>query len=174
MVVVFDLNGTLLDNRTVQPALRSVFGRKLTSEEYFTRVLQYSMALTLIGEYRSFSDIALSVLRMEADARGIELSEAGRTRVAAALKSLPAFREVKRSLAQLRKANFRLAVLTNSASEDAREQVSRSGLAGYFEQILSVAQVGRFKPSQKHTNTQPSHWRCSLTTSSWLQRTLGT
>ncbi|MFL6446671.1 MAG: haloacid dehalogenase type II [Bryobacteraceae bacterium] len=147
MVLVFDLNGTLLDNRAVQPALRSIFGRKLSSEEYFTRVLEYCMAVTLTGQYRSFSDIALAVLGMEADARRVTLTEGSTKRVAADLKSLPAFCDVKHSLRRLRKANFRLAVLTNSASEDAREQLNSAGLGEYFDTVLSVAEVRRFKPS---------------------------
>jgi 2-haloacid dehalogenase len=67
MVIVFDLNGTLLDNRAVQPELRSIFGRQLTAEQFFTRILQYSMALSMSGGYSPFSDIALAVLKMEAD-----------------------------------------------------------------------------------------------------------
>jgi 2-haloacid dehalogenase len=149
MVIVFDMNGTLLDTRAVQPELRSVFGRKLTTEEFFTRILQYSMALSLVGEYRRFSDIGLAVLRMEADAHKVTLSEAGTKRVTAALKSLPAFRDVPRSLRKLRKAGFRLAVLTNSAEEDARVQLDRANLTGYFEHVFSVGSVRRFKPSRQ-------------------------
>jgi 2-haloacid dehalogenase len=149
MVVVFDLNGTLLDNRAIQPVLRSIFGRKLNTEEYFTRILQYSMALSLAGGYRAFSDIAIAVLRMEADARKINLTEADTKRVAVALRKLPPFRDVEGSLRKLQKANFRMAVLTNSASEDAREQLANAKLSGYFERVLSVAEVSSFKPSRQ-------------------------
>jgi 2-haloacid dehalogenase len=107
------------------------------------------MALSLVGEYRPFSEIGRAVLKMEADARGINLTEADAQRVGAALRSLPPFREVERSLSQLQKANFRLAVLTNSASQDAREQLSHSGLSKYFDRVLSVGEVGRFKPSRE-------------------------
>lgn len=149
MVIVFDLNGTLLDTRAVRLALRSIFGRKLDSEQFFTRILQYSMALTLAGEYRAFSDIALAVLRMEADAREIELTDTARKRIGTALKSLPPFHEVPGSLRKLRNAGFRMAVLTNSAAEDARLQLANAKLSGYFENVLSVAQVRRFKPSRE-------------------------
>jgi 2-haloacid dehalogenase len=147
MVIVFDLNGTLLDIRAVQPELRSIFGRQLTAEQFFTRILQYSMALSMSGGYSPFSDIALAVLKMEADARKIKLTEAGTKRVAAALRSLPAFPEVPGSLRKLRKAGFRLAVLTNSAYEDARVQVANAKLSGYFDHVFSSAEVRRFKPA---------------------------
>lgn len=147
MVIVFDLNGTLLDNRAVQPELRSIFGRRLTAEQFFTRILQYSMALSMSGGYSPFSAIALAVLKMEADARKVNLTEAGTKRIAAALRSLPAFPDVPGALGKLRKAGFRLAVLTNSAYEDARVQLANARLSGYFEHVLSVADVRRFKPA---------------------------
>lgn len=147
MVIVFDLNGTLLDSRAVKPELRSIFGRKLNTEEFFIRILQYSMAFSLAGKYASFSDIAVAVLGMEADARKIKLTEASSERMKAALRSLPPFREVPCSLRKLRKTGFRLAVLTNSAYEDALVQLTNAKLSGYFEHVLSVAAVRRFKPS---------------------------
>jgi 2-haloacid dehalogenase len=149
MVVVFDLNGTLLDNRAVKPVLRSIFGRKLGTEEFFTRVLQYSMAYTLAGEYRPFGEIALAVAGMEAEARKIKITEAGKHRLRASLRSLPPFCEVRKSLRKLQKAGFRLAVLTNSAAEDAQEQTTAAKLSDYFERILSIAEVSRFKPARQ-------------------------
>ena len=149
MVIVFDLNGTLLDTRALRPALRSVFGRKFETEQFFTRVLQYSMALTLSGEYRPLIDIAFAVLRMEADARRIKLSERDLNGIRAALSSLPPFRDVPGAMRKLRNAGFRLAVLTNSAGEDARVQVALAKLSRYFEHVISVAQVRRFKPARE-------------------------
>jgi len=149
MVIVFDLNGTLLDTRAIRPALQSIFGRKLDSEQFFTRILQYSLALTASGEYLPFSDIGFAVLRMEADARRIGLTDAATKRIGTALKSLPPFNEVRGALRKLRKAGFRLAVLTNSAAEDARVQLANAKLSGFFEHVLSVAQVRRFKPSRE-------------------------
>src|SRR5689334_4194326 len=104
MVIVFDLNGTLLDTRALRPALRSIFGRTLQTEQFFTGALQYAMALTLSGEYRPFSDIAVAVLRMEADARNIKLRERDVDKTRAALRSLPPFRDVHGAMRQLRNA----------------------------------------------------------------------
>lgn len=149
MVIVFDLNGTLLDTRALRPALRSIFGRTLQTEQFFTGALQYAMALTLSGEYRPFSDIAVAVLRMEADARNIKLRERDVDKTRAALRSLPPFRDVHGAMRQLRNAGFRLAVLTNSAAEDVRVQLANAKLSGYLEHVISVAQVRSFKPARE-------------------------
>src|SRR3954452_10610809 len=113
----------------IPPVLRSIFGRKLNTEEYFTRILQYSMALSLTGGHRAFSEIAIAVLRMEADARKINLTETDAKRLAAALRKLSQFPNVEGSLRKLQKANFRMAVLTNSASEAARGQLAPTKLS---------------------------------------------
>jgi 2-haloacid dehalogenase len=51
------------------------------------------------------------------------------------------------ALQRLQQAGFRLAALTNSPPETAQAQLQHAGLAGYFEQILSVHATGRFKPA---------------------------
>ena len=74
MVIVFDLNGTLLDLHALAPHIRHIFGRKLTVDAFFTQVIQYSMALTLAGDYQEFGDIAISVLEMAATANNVKLT----------------------------------------------------------------------------------------------------
>jgi 2-haloacid dehalogenase len=53
---------------------------------------------------------------------------------------------VAESLAQLKEAGFRLATLTNSAPKVLEAQLHNSGLATYFDRMLSVDAVGKFKP----------------------------
>ncbi len=146
-VVLFDLNGTLLDTAALAPVLRKIFGRKLSVREWFTQVIAYSMASTLAGDYRQFGDIAIAVLKMEANARQIELSGADVEKVQEAMRRLPAFADVKPSLRKLRKATVRLSVLSNSAPASMNQQLRNAGLDGYFESTTSVDAVERFKPS---------------------------
>jgi 2-haloacid dehalogenase len=54
---------------------------------------------------------------------------------------------VSESLSRLRDADLRLATLTNSTTQAARAQLSNAGLIDYFEMILSVEAVRRFKPA---------------------------
>lgn len=147
MVLVFDLNGTLLDSQAVQPAIAKIFGRNLTATQYFNSVLQYATALTLVGEYRPFGAVADAVLRMKAESFGIKLTERSSNRVSDTLRRLPAFPEVPKALAKLQKAKLRLVVLTNSSSDAMRQQLVNAGLLRYFERAISVSEVERFKPA---------------------------
>ena len=147
-VIVFDLNGTLLDTEALAPAIRRIFGRKLPVDTWFTKVLLYSMATSLAGDYRPFGELAVAVLEMSAAAKGVQLREADIAKVKSGMKQLPAFPEVKKALRRLRDAGFRLAVLTNSAKGSLEEQLHHAGLAEYFEQAFSVDTVRRYKPAR--------------------------
>ncbi len=146
-VIVFDLNGTLLDRARLGPPLRRIFGRKLSVDEWFTEVLQYSMATTLAGEYRDFGEVATAVLEMSARSEGIQLNDSDRKKVQVAMKKLSPYPDVKASLQRMKDAKLRLAVLTNSGPDGLKGQLRHSGLAKYFEKSLSVDSVRRYKPA---------------------------
>jgi 2-haloacid dehalogenase len=147
LVVVFDVNGTLLDIHALARPLRRIFGRQISLEEWFTKVVQYSMAVSLAADYLKFGEIAITVLQMIAAGKGIGLSKADIERVQSGMEHLPPFPDVKSSLRKLRNANFRLATLTNSSPSTLDAQLRNAGLHRYFEQALSVHSVRRYKPA---------------------------
>ena len=147
MVIVFDLNGTLLDTTALKPLFRSIFGTKLSVEEWYAKVLGHSTALTLAGEYRDFGNIATAVLKMAASGLGVELSAKQVEKVQNAMLELPRFSDVKGGLIRLNKAGYRLAVLTNSAPMSLAKQLANAGLNDFFERALSIEVTGKYKPA---------------------------
>ncbi len=147
MVILFDVNSTLLDTEALAPQIREIFGRKYTVREWFTEVIQYSMATTLSGSFREFADIAIAVLDMAAAARHIRLSRESAEDIRVALQHLPPFDDVKPALGRLRRAGFRLAALSNSSQRALDAQIRNAGLAPYFEKALSVDSTRVYKPA---------------------------
>jgi 2-haloacid dehalogenase len=147
MVIVFDVNGTLLDTRSLAPQIRSLFGRHYSAEEWFKEVVQYSMATSLAGDYREFGEIALAVLQMAAVARGVALTNTAMEKIKTGLEHLPPYPEVQKSLHRLGKAGFRLAVLSNSSAPSLDKQLQNSGIGQYIEHAVSVDAVRRYKPA---------------------------
>lgn len=147
MVILFDLNGTLLDTGALAPEIRSIFGRKVTVEHWFTNVLQHTMSSTLADYHREFGDIAVAVLEMMAHSHDIEIIPEQVERVRKAMLNVPPFPDVEPALKRLRKAGFRLAVLTNSGRGALPEQLQNAGLRQYFDQTFSVESVGLYKPA---------------------------
>ncbi len=146
-VIVFDVNGTLLDIQALAPELERLFGSAVSVREWFGEVLQYSVGTTLAGDYAEMDEIASAVLKMTAFRIGGKLADAGITAVKQCLTSLPPFADVKPALATLKAAGFRLATLSNSSTQSLETQLGNAGLTEYFEQTLSVDGVRRYKPA---------------------------
>lgn len=146
-VIVFDVNGTLLDLQALAPDFEGLFGSAVTVREWFVEVLQHSLVLTVAGEYAEMSEIAAAVLKMTAFRLGRELDQAAVEKVKQRLATLPPFLDVKPALDSLRSAGFRLATLTNSSAASLETQLAHAGLTDYFEQTISVDKVRRYKPA---------------------------
>lgn len=145
-VILFDVNGTILDTAALAPVIRKIFGRKLTMREWFTELLQYTMAYTLAGEYREFGDIAVSALHMAAERSGVTLDPEDAAQVLQKMKELPAFPDVPKALRRLHAAGYRLATLTNSTQALMETQLRYAELDQYFEHAISIEAVRKFKP----------------------------
>jgi len=146
-VIAFDVNGTMLELRPLKAHLQRAFGGGFTIDEWFAQIIQYAMATSLSGDYREFGDIAISVLKMAASARGIKLSERQQEAIRQQMRDLPAYAEVKRSLKRLRDAGFTLIALSNSGTAALQAQLRNAGIAECFDHRVSVEQVKRFKPA---------------------------
>ncbi len=146
-VVVFDVNETLLDLAALDPVFLRIFGDDRARGEWFGQVLQAALVLTAIGRYRDFVEVAGGALDLVAARRGVAVSEDDRAEVAATMRSLPAHPDVVPGLERLADAGLRLAALTNSPPAAADAQLRTAGLAPFFERILTVGPVRRFKPA---------------------------
>lgn len=145
-VCVFDVNETLLDLSVLDPHFQRVFGDARVKTAWFTQVIQSSLVATATGFYTDFGTIAGAALDMVASRQGVALSTEERQQIVQTMRSLSPHPEVHESLQRLRSAGLRLATLTNSAQQMAEAQLHHAGLSDFFEQILSVEAVRRYKP----------------------------
>ncbi len=146
-VCVFDVNETLLDLGALDPRFERVFGDASVRREWFLQMLQNAFVATITGAYSDFGTLGGAALGMTAERRGVDLSGEDRQHILSGMRELPPHPEVKESLERLRDAGFRLAALPNSTQQVAEAQLENSGLAGYFEQILSADTVKCLKPA---------------------------
>lgn len=144
-VIVFDVNETLLDIESLKPWFGRAFGDGHAMRQWFGELILYSQALTLSGSYSPFGQLAVAVLRMVAEIRGITLAHGSIDEFNDQLASLPAHEDAAPALDMLREAGFRLVTLTNSAPAAGQAVLAKAGLSGYFERQFSVDSVHRFK-----------------------------
>jgi 2-haloacid dehalogenase len=138
MLVLFDLNGTLLDPAGIgEPWGASDLGAGVLSE-----AVQGAMVDTLSGAFRPLDEHVRAALLREVAVRGLDPAH-----VDAALEraqSLDPFPDAAAALATLRAAGHRVAVLTNSARATGERALARAGLE--VEAVIGADEVQAYKP----------------------------
>jgi len=147
-VLFFDVNETLLDlTQLKQQFAEALDGREDLLSLWFTTMLQYSLVMSASGQYEHFGNIGTAALQMVAANNNINISQdKARQVIVTSLSSLPAHPEVKNALSQLKNDGYKLVSFTNSSNEGVKKQFESAGLIDYFDERLSVEDVGKFKP----------------------------
>jgi 2-haloacid dehalogenase len=145
-LLVFDVNETLLDLSPLKIDFEDVFGQSQPMGEWFGRMLHGSLVANQLDEYRAFGVIGVEALLLVAERHGVDLDEATATEVVTRLAILPAHLDVIPALERLLDAGFRTAALTNGSTKAANVQIENAGLHTFIQRVISVEEVGRFKP----------------------------
>jgi 2-haloacid dehalogenase len=147
-VLVFDVNETLIDIDSIAPLFGELFGDERVLREWFNQLVMYSMTATLSEHYVDFFTLGQGVLHMLADVHRVRLTDDDVLRLRTAMRTMPAHPDVAPALTELRANGFRLATLTNSPHIDSGPTpLEHAGLAGFFEQQLTVDSCRAFKPA---------------------------
>ena len=147
---VFDAYGTLFDYASAAAACRDVLGDKF---ENLTRLwrdkqLQYTWLRAVQGRHADFRQVTGDALDFAMATLGLTDS-ALRTRLMGLYLKLDAFPEVPETLRLLRNAGIKTAILSNGTPMMLQAAVENAGLVGLFDAILSVEEVGVYKPNPK-------------------------
>lgn len=146
-LLAFDVNETLLDVSALSPRLQSAVGDEVTLGEWFGRMLHGSLVANHLGRYRPFSEVGVDALVWLAARKGLDLERSAASEVVAGMLELPAHPEVAAGLEALTSCGVRIVALTNGSPDAVAAQLSHAGLRPYFDRLLTVEAVGRFKPA---------------------------
>jgi 2-haloacid dehalogenase len=139
-VVAFDVIGTLM---SLEPLRDSLPSPDLL-DAWYARTIRDGMALAVTGRYADFPDVAAAALR---GLTRYTISDADVARAIAGLAELPAFPDAAPALKLLAEADIRVLCLTNGTARFTGAFLDRAGLRRYVERVVSVGDVGRWKPS---------------------------
>ena len=143
--VAFDLYGTLLEVASVGGVAAEVTDDPTALVDLWRqKQLEYSWLRSLMGRYQDFWTTTGDALDYSLDRLGLTLDDAARTRLVGAWLDVRVYPEVPDALEAL--APRRLAVLSNGNPEMLEAGLAAAALRDRFEHVLSVEEVGIFKP----------------------------
>ena len=155
---LFDAYGTLFDFASAAAACRDVLGEKAATLTALWRdkQLQYTWLRGLQGRHADFWQVTSDALDFSMESLGIA-DPILRARLLNLYRTLQCFPEVPQVLTDLKQAGFVTAILSNGAPAMLADAVKGAGLGGLLDHVLSVEQVGVFKP-------HPSVYRLAVDT----------
>ncbi len=141
--VVFDVVETLISLEPLRQRFVEIGLHESTLERWFDRLLRDGMALTLAADDQPFAAVGEAALRVIGRGR---LDDQQVRHVLDGFSELPAQPDVAPAMQVLADAGISMACLSNGARESTEAFLERSELAHHIDQVISAADVGRWKP----------------------------
>ena len=150
---IFDAYGTLLDvNSATRRLVQSDRYPQLTAHEahlsaiWRTKQLHYSWLRALMGAYVPFWQCTSDALDYALAETGLDGDSALRDDLLALYRKIDAYDDAKRLLQDLK--DVPTAILSNGNHDMLRDATQSAEIDSYLDKILSVEDVGIFKPSR--------------------------
>lgn len=152
---IFDAYGTLFDVAAAARIAAEEPGRaKLAevwptlAEDWRRKQLEYSWLRAVTGDYVPFWEVTKDGLDWAMERAGLDDMEL-RERLLALYWELAPYKEVPFMLAHLKAAGKTCAILSNGSKDMLEGAVDSAGIGEYLDALLSVEDVGIFKPSSQ-------------------------
>ena len=152
---VFDAYGTLFDvagaarqaaTEPGQEVLAALWPR--LAEDWRRKQLEYTWLRAVTGDHCNFRRVTEDGLDWALEAAGLADAML-RARLMALYDELPAYTEVPQMLAELKAKGFSTAILSNGSPDMLAAAIASAGIGADLDAVLSVEEVGIFKPSAK-------------------------
>ncbi|MDX1657168.1 MAG: haloacid dehalogenase type II, partial [Candidatus Competibacteraceae bacterium] len=147
---VFDAYGTLFDVHSAVARHRARLGERADAISALWRgkQLEYTWLRSLMGRHADFWTVTHEALDYALDSHGVD-DPALRADLLEAYRVLDCYPEVPGVLERLRSRGLKLAILSNGSPEMLTAAVTGAELEGAFEAVLSVEDLGVYKPDPR-------------------------
>jgi 2-haloacid dehalogenase len=144
---VFDAYGTLFDVSSVARGAQDELGNtwQALSDLWRMKQLQYTWLRGLAVNHADFWQVTRDALDFAMATIGID-DNCLRDRLMNLYLGISAYPEVENTLRRLKASGVKLAILSNGTPEMLASAVDNANLEGLFDAVLSVEEVGVFKP----------------------------
>ena len=147
--VVFDAYGTLFDVNSAAKRCKDKIGTKWETFANFWRTtqLEYTWLRSLMKRHKNFWDITEDSL--DKSMKVFNIDKNMKNELLSLYKILSPYPEVKGVLEDLKKKNFKLAILSNGTLDLLNELVESNKLNNLFDDLFSIEEVKIYKPDPR-------------------------
>ena len=147
--IVFDAYGTLFDVNSAAEKCKEKIGDKWESFANYWRTtqLEYTWLRSLMRRHKDFWQVTEDSL--DKSMKAFKIDPSMRNELLDLYKILSIFPEVKEVLQNLKKKDYKLAILSNGTPTLLNELVKSNNLDNIFDDIFSIEEVGIYKPDSK-------------------------
>ncbi|CAA9460807.1 MAG: Putative FMN hydrolase; 5-Amino-6-(5'-phosphoribitylamino)uracil phosphatase [uncultured Rubrobacteraceae bacterium] len=144
----FDIYGTLVDPLEMDEHLREMVGEGADrfSALWREKQIEYTWRRGLMREYADFGVCTRQALDFAALSFGLEISDDGREGLVEEYQNLRPFPDVLCGLERLRSEGHTMVAFSNGVERTARVLLERAGVLDHLEAVVSVDDLGTFKP----------------------------
>ena len=147
--VVFDAYGTLFDVNSAAEKCKDKIGAKWETFANFWRTtqLEYTWLRSLMKRHKNFWDVTEDSL--DKSMKVFNINKSMKNELLSLYKILSPYPEVKGVLEDLKKKNFKLAILSNGTLDLLNELVESNKLNNLFDDLFSIEEVKIYKPDPR-------------------------
>ena len=147
--IIFDAYGTLFDVNSAAEKCKDKIGDKWEGFANYWRTtqLEYTWLRSLMNRHKDFWQITEDSL--DKSMKAFKIDSSMRSELLNLYKILSTFPEVKEVLNNLKKKNYKLAILSNGTPTILNELVKSNNLDNVFNDIFSIEEVKIYKPNSK-------------------------
>ena len=147
--VVFDAYGTLFDVNSAAKRCKDKIGAKWETFANFWRTtqLEYTWLRSLMKRHKNFWDVTEDSL--DKSMKVFNIDKNMKNELLSLYKILSPYPEVKGVLEDLKKKNFKLAILSNGTLDLLNELVESNKLNNLFDDLFSIEEVKIYKPDPR-------------------------
>ena len=144
--IVFDAYGTLFDVNSAAEKCKDKIGAKWETFANFWRTtqLEYTWLRSLMKRHKNFWDITEDSL--DKSMKVFNVNKNMKNELLSLYKILSPYPEVRGVLEDLKKKNFKLAILSNGTPDLLNELVENNKLNNLFDDLFSIEEVKIYKP----------------------------
>ncbi len=150
---IFDAYGTLFDVAAAARRAASEPGREAFAKvwvkvatDWRLKQLQYTWLRAIMDAHTDFWEVTQNGLDYALEASSLSADSKLRERLLALYWELEAYEEVPKMLSDLKVAGLQTAILSNGSPDMLNGAVKSAGLTEVLDDVLSVEDVGIFKP----------------------------